>query len=31
VPFDLLDNGRHPEERLRADALALRALVRSSG
>jgi hypothetical protein len=31
VPFDLLDNGRQPEERLRADALALRALVRSSG
>ena len=27
LPFDLLDDGRQPEERLQADALALRATV----
>lgn len=27
VPFDLLDDGRQPEERLQADVLALRAMV----
>jgi diadenosine tetraphosphate (Ap4A) HIT family hydrolase len=27
LPFDSLDNGRQPEERLQADVLALRAMV----
>jgi diadenosine tetraphosphate (Ap4A) HIT family hydrolase len=27
VPFDLLDNGRQPEERLQADVLALRTMA----
>jgi diadenosine tetraphosphate (Ap4A) HIT family hydrolase len=27
VPFELLDNGRQPEERIQADVLALRTAV----
>jgi hypothetical protein len=27
LPFDLLDNGRQPEERLQADVLALQTAV----